>query len=220
MARRLISLGAALLFVTLTATVACSFDNQKSSNGGDSSITSYQPPNNLIVVGESSGGPPDCNLRDVVGLVSTFIGAFNKGDSPVLRDVFADERGFEWYSVTEGDPDHGGRHFVTYDKSGLAKYFAERHLHHESLRLLMMDVAHSAYTASTAFTLARTADDLTALGIRNDVAVGKAEIRCLKKPELFVWSMGMSATAGDPSWPCPKPEGWTREGPPVACSRR
>jgi hypothetical protein len=99
----------------------------------------------------------------------------------------------QWYSVTEGGTNTGGRHFVAYDLTRLLKYFAERKQQNEYMRLLNLSIGSSWAKESVDITYdaIRHADDIK-LGANNPngIAYGKGNINC-EKQRIRVWSMGM-----------------------------
>lgn len=163
----------------------------------------------------ATGGPAapaGCTREGAAHLIEGFFAAFNAGDQAQLGRFFGGR--FHWYSVTEGDLEHGGRHFVAYHpRSGLLlgpfppgsrvtvgqhelllPYFAERHAHGERLQLRAVD-GH-ADTARGLFhfvyTITREADDLPSdLGGPDHRASGKGAIDCLDQT-IMVWSMAMT----------------------------
>ena len=118
---------------------------------------------------------------DVARLVEDFVRAYNDGDAAGAEASFSADPDFEWYSVSRG------RHqeFTTYERSGLALYFARRHEVGDRLKLLEVDVRekrgwHGGYDFS--FRLVRFSDQGRAAGRYH----GKGAADCT----IFVWSMG------------------------------
>jgi hypothetical protein len=131
--------------------------------------------------------PAGCALDETVQFLTDFLDAFNRGDVAALPRFFptegvypyADQRGFQWYSVT----DQNG-HFVTYDPANLPAYLVDRHEQHERLQLLELEVAASWHPGvDIVFRLSRKADDLP-----SHEANGKGAIYC-DDHTIFVWSM-------------------------------
>jgi hypothetical protein len=172
-----------------------------------------------IAVTRNSGSyPPGCGPGEVATVIADFFEAFNEGDTARLDRSFDREPKFQWYSVTEGVPEAGGRHFVTYERSRLLPYFVKRREENEHLRLLMVDIGFDARAAHIGYVLERQADDLASLGINHTIAHGKGAIDCSTKT-IFAWSMGMPKEPAPPGWACPRPTGWTPGDPAVACTR-
>jgi len=132
--------------------------------------------------------PAGCELDEAVQVLTAFMHAFNHGDSVALQRFFpdegvypyADQRGFQWYSVT----DQNG-HFVTYDPAELPAYFAARHDQHERLKLRKLEVAGNwEPRVDFGVRLSRRADDISVHKV-----AGKAAMYC-DDHTIFVWSMG------------------------------
>ena len=183
----------------------------------------------VIVTRDDSTLPSGCGPREVAQLIMRFFDAFNNGDQEQLDRFFGFESGFQWYSVTEGDPSKGGRHFVAYNPEDLLAYFAERHQQHERLRLITVDVAGPSWHGGVdiAYFLTRRADDLEpGLEGSERIVHGKGAINC-EKQQIFVWSMGMPMVdEKQPSGPlwreiglCPDPPAGTPPTAVVACAR-
>jgi hypothetical protein len=131
--------------------------------------------------------PAGCALEETVRFLTAFLDAFNRGDLTALAAFFPDEgvyphsdqRGFQWYSVTDQDG-----HFVTYDPAELPAYFAARHDQHERLHLLELEVATGWHSGvAIVYRLSRVADDLPPHEV-----IGKGAIYC-DDHTIFVWSM-------------------------------
>lgn len=159
-------------------------------------------------------------------------GYFNRGNANGVANSFAfpssKGRGtaFKWFSFTET----GLRHSVFFRKRDLLAYLRRRHAHHETLRLIMLDVGRGEVrqTADFTFAMTRHADDLEpGLGGEARLAGGKGALNCRRPQTIFVWSAGMKMAGqgeifpkGEP-WPsCPRPDGWDPLGGViVACSQ-
>jgi hypothetical protein len=107
----------------------------------------------VIVTRDNGDLPPDCGPRAVAAILLRFVDSWNYGDQAELAQLIAARsgirgEGFQWYSVTEGDPRNGGRYFVTYRPEGVLEYAAERHVHGERLRIMAVDVGGGAISAS------------------------------------------------------------------------
>lgn len=201
-----------------------------------------RPQQEIIVTREGDSLPPGCSPRQVARLIMDFFDAFNNGDRDELDRFFGPD--FKWYSVTEGDPSKGGRHFVTYGTAGadtagpmgyptsakrdeLLSHFAERHKQHERLKLIMVDVAGPSWHGGVdiAYVLTRHADDL--LDSPDHLSQGKGAINC-EKQQIFVWSMGSTPATGGATQLadlfeqvklCPKPPAGASSTTVVACAR-
>lgn len=157
-------------------------------------------------------GATNCDSDAVEQRIRQFIDAFNRGDQTALARFFGPD--FQWYSVTEGDPTVGGRHFLAYNPQGglvvsgpppgervtvghqeiLLPYFAARHAHGERLQIrhLAIDVRSDRHPADFTYELTREADDLPpGLGGPERIVKGKGAIRCPDGTSV-VWSMGMA----------------------------
>ena len=213
----------ALLGLAGLALAGCLFSGaNQESNRGVRAAEGYEPIGQVLVTRDSGKEPPGLWPHARLRASSrTSSRAFNAGDLKQRDSFFAEEPGFEWYSVTE-QTKTGKRHFVTYERDGLLPYFARRHREGDRLRLLMVDVAPSSLTVDIAYELWRDADDLARLGIRNHLVHGKGAIRCTGRSKIFVWSMGMAKAPDPRDLPlglCPRPSGWTTAGPAIACTR-
>ena len=146
--------------------------------------------------------PAACTPTEVEAFLGRFFDAFNRGDLAALRTFFPDEatgRGvpdhtgekFVWYSVNDQRPDGSRRHFVAHDLPTLWAYFAERHAHHETLRLANVLVRkQDAMTANLTVFVHRAADDVPPeAGDPPGQATGKAVVNC-RDQTIRVWSIG------------------------------
>jgi hypothetical protein len=145
----------------------------------------------LAFVG-AAGAPPAATAGEVCdepgsrALVTTFISAFNRGDTSTLDRLFARGMSWRWYAVgtAPGKRTQG----AAYNRKTLVKYFRSRHRKHERLQLLSFrytgwfdGFAHFEYE------LLRRADDMRAP--RPRTYVGKGAMSCWAG-KLSVWSMG------------------------------
>jgi hypothetical protein len=175
----------------------------------------------VVVTRDSPELPSGCRPRPVAARIEAFLGAFNRGDGSAARFAapeLAPHGG--WYSVTEGHPRRGGRHFMAERQSELVRYFIGRHRHGERMRLLEVTVGFANGLGHIEFRVERRADDLRGLGIRTNVAYGKGALRCADG-KIIAWSMGMPAGRRDPYADheiCPRPI--ARVTAIVACARR
>ncbi len=129
-----------------------------------------------------------CTDAEVERLVTTFIQAFNRGDTEVLDHVFAKEPGFEWYST-----DRPGARLrePAYDRATLSRYFAARHARRGRLRLRSFRFSGNTHEGggdsygNFGYGLVRSADDLKPTRYH-----GKGAARCYEDGDvIFVWSM-------------------------------
>jgi len=154
--------------------------------------------------------PAGCTRGDVIQTVERFIAAFNQGDQGQLDRLFGAR--FVWYSVTEGDVQHGGSGFVAYGpkengvvaapppagsavvvgtRDSLLPYFAARHTHGERLALRSFDGRYEALRNiyNFGYRLTREADDIPpGLGGPDHLADGKGAIDCADQT-IMVWTM-------------------------------
>lgn len=182
----------------LAAMGACS----PATSSSEVPVTDTGPPRQSFVVSSEKGSAPDTCRAEAAGeLMVNFLHDVNTGADPTRW--FAST--FEWYSMTEGNPRKGGRHFVTYDRADLADYFAKRAEHDESMKILGLSVQYDRdrNIGHLVFELKRTADDTEKFG---RIAHGKGAIDC-DPGKIMMMSTGMSkGIADDMSLPCPKPE--------------
>jgi len=137
----------------------------------------------------ASGAPaafPLCTDKQVRALVTQHIAAFNAGNFPKLDRLWERDR-FQWYSTqAPGERFNEDARL----RSTLLRYFADRHAHHERLRLrsFRFNGNSNAY-GHFEYRLWRTADELTA-----PLAVlGKGAATCgpPSTGRIAVWSMGL-----------------------------
>jgi len=126
---------------------------------------------------------PVCTDDQVRNLVTQHIAAFNRGDRTKLDQLWERDR-FAWYSTMAPGKRSGEE---AKRRSTLLRYFANRHAHHERLRVRTLKInGPSNGYGNFEYRLWRTADELsTALAV-----AGKGAITCGEKPRLAVWSMG------------------------------
>lgn len=175
---------------SLLAALACTAPTDTSSNrrandGSTPSVIPATTSQDIRVTREGHRGPQACRPQRVGATVAGFFGAVNRGDSDRALAFFT--RDFRWYSVTEGDPQNGGRHFVAGDLNALDDYFHERVNANERMFLLEIDVGYERArdVVHVAYNLLRTADDLTEYAAQ---AGGKGAIDC-DSGRIAVWSM-------------------------------
>jgi hypothetical protein len=129
-------------------------------------------------------GSANCTATEVRALVNQFVRAFNAGDRPVLRRLWAQAgQGFAWYST-----DAPGRRIspAAEDRATLSAYFAGRHAQREALRLTSFQFnGNSAGYGNFQYDLIRQANDLAPAAY-----TGKGAAVCDTTPRtLGVWSM-------------------------------
>ncbi len=173
----------------------------------------------VLVTRDERSFPQPCRALDAARMTMDFFEAVNTENSDRIEGFFSEDE-FHWYSVTEGNPRESGRHHAVRNRDGLRDYFAARFAAGESLELLSLritvdqrrDLGHMSFVAR------RTADDLAGLGVRGDVATGKAGIDCADG-KIVAWSMGMATGPGRGEKSlCPVgPEG-NPDGLPLACA--
>ena len=188
--------------------------------------SSNQSAEDIIVTRDDSTLPAECSPHQVAELIVRFFDAFNRGDQEQLAGFFGSD--FMWYSVTEHSADRAEyRHFVTYNRDELPRYFAQRHEQHEHLRLLKLGVGQGGdprgLTVGIAYLLTRQADDLKpGFGGPERLAGGKGAINC-KEQTIYVWSMGINMVRENEPLPiyavCPTPTAVTPTSAVIACAR-
>jgi hypothetical protein len=177
----------------------------------------------IVVTVDSPFLPSGCTPRETAQLLSRLADAVNAADERALDRLFAiedppgrhanerPEPFFRWYSVNTD---------VMYDRAELFPYFAHRHRHNESWKLIGVDVGTSWVRggAGIGYVLHRSADDLPPHA--TEFARGKGEIDCAAQ-RIYVWSMGQGdRRQGDDGLPsCPRPPGWTPGTAVIACAR-
>lgn len=141
--------------------------------------------------------PSGCKRREVEDLIAGFFRAVNHGETERISDFFSIAAGPEgmsprgWYSLTEGDPKAGGRHFAAYTDRDLRTYFERRSRQHERLRLLTVNISAPTWYGGVDITyvVSRLADDLERSPEGSErQARGKGAINC-ERGRIFVWSM-------------------------------
>ncbi len=142
----------------------------------------------IRVTRDTNRGPEACHPQQVGETVINHFEAINKGDSSEALKYVAPEAG--WYSVTEGNPRDGGRHFVARDSDKLREYLNRRATVNERIYLVEIDVAYerARNLGHVSYILRRTADDLDPYG---NFAQGKGAIDC-EDGKIQVWSMAQA----------------------------
>jgi hypothetical protein len=178
--------------------------------------------------------PNGCRPAQVARVVVAFFERYNRGD-PAAASLFVftgrpgggilgnqgPATGPNWYSVTDGDPQEGGRHFVARTSAALMEHVRARHEHGERFRLLEVKVRYqSGGIGHIEYRLTRHANDLRTIGIRTPLMGGKGAIDCRDR-RLVSWSMGAPAGQVPGNYVysirlCPRPR--MRSTSPVACA--
>jgi hypothetical protein len=111
----------------------------------------------VLPAGSESAGAAECSPAVTRGALTSFVGAFNRGDSAELDALFARPPVFRWYS--SGLP--GVRRLSAAANRGtLVDYFRTRHLKRDRMRLTSFRFnGNSAGYGHFAFTLKRSAAD-------------------------------------------------------------
>jgi hypothetical protein len=171
--------------------------------------------------------PAGCQPRDVAGLVTRFVDAFNEGDTKQVLNYFAEsgdaQTNFQWFAVN-GRARNGKRpHFVARSRGQLEMYVSGRHRAGQRLHLLVIGVGPSGISSSSAATtFALWAGGGTLVDERSALFEGKAEINCLNQT-IYVWTMGVTdrSVSSTVASICPLPNDWFGNRPTVvACSSR
>lgn len=182
--------------VALLALLGCSPASPAPDVDGDEIETQA-----FEVTRDSERGPAACKPQAVGELMVGFLQKVNAGTDPT--NLFASS--FQWYSMTEGNPDDGGRHFVTHERDQLDDYFERRANHDESMKLIELSLDYEAERdiSHISYVIARTADDTAKFG---PMVTGKGAIAC-GEGKIELLSMGMAKDIMDGIGPyCPKPE--------------
>ncbi len=176
----------------------------------------------VVVTRDDPSAPAGCRPRAVARLIQESFAAFNRGDPEATSYFeFAAVEGGGWYSIGEGGIRRPRRHFVTRDLTELRRYFGDRHLHSDRMRLLEVSAGYEEKRGIVhlGYRVRRRADDLRQLGIRTTVADGKGAIDC-EKGRIAVWSMAMRGgkTPVGHGRLCPRPR--KRTSATIACAPR
>lgn len=227
-----------LLLLMLGMVFALALGAREIDAGGRAGVlnasTLAKPGQRVVVTRDSRALPPGCRPRQAASVVTRFLTTFSRGDPRRMRALLAPERVaaspgeelFHWYSVTEGTPSQGGRHFVAYTLHQFLGYVADRRAAAERMRLLSVAVLMpSATTVAINFVATRHATDIPdGMGGLAGVIHGKGGMNCSSQT-LYFWSAGMSRGTGarfprGTEWPCGRPRGWDPlQGPIIACAK-
>jgi hypothetical protein len=178
-------------FVLVVMLAACNDNHQASL------LATAAPLPPVTVTRDDSGLPAGCKVHEVADFISRFFDAFNRGDRAQLTRFFAPS--LSWYVVTDAK----GSMSVS-KRDDLLTYFADRHKHHERLRLLKIRVSGPSWHGGgdIVFLLTRQADDLDGGSQAEPIlANGKGAMWC-KEQAIFVWAMSTGGGFGD----CPEPD--------------
>jgi len=179
------------------------------SSGGDVGPIGTQA---FVVTRDSGEGPASCRPPAVGELMVSFLHDVNTGADPTSR--FASS--FQWYSMTEGNPRDGGRHFVTYKRTELDDYFDGRATHDESMKLIELSLNYETdrNISHIQYVIQRSADDTASFGT---MVTGKGAIAC-DEGKIELLSMGMAKDIMDGIGPfCPAPD-WRDRKTAVICA--
>lgn len=185
-------------------------------------VTSSETPSEqarVVVTRDERSFPPPCRALYAARMTMDFFEAIKNGDTDRIAGFFSEDQ-FQWYSVTEGNPRESGRHRAIRDRGDLAAYFEERFAAGELMELMSLRITFDPKRdlGHMNFVVHRSADDLAELGIRGDVATGKAGIDCADG-KIIAWSMGMATGAGRGGKSlCRVGSDENPEGLPVACA--
>lgn len=132
-----------------------------------------------VVTGDAAGAPAGCSPQVITARLVDFATALNHGDTDVVKQFFASDAPFEWYSMSVLKADQQQSNVVAYNPADLTTYFAQRIVQHEHLTLRM--VQFNGWESARGLVhfgpieLTRRADDLPA----GELAVaGKGAYHC------------------------------------------
>ena len=182
---RILAGAAATLFIvgacTSGAVTADDRPAPEASDTTEASTTKQQ----IRVTRDTDRGPEVCSPQRVGETIVNLFDAINQGDADKAMTYVAPQRG--WYSVTEGNPRDGGRHFVARKADKLRDYFHKRVRQEERIYLVAIDVDYErgSNIAHVAYGFHRTALDLADYAPEG---VGKGAID-RDSGGISVWSM-------------------------------
>lgn len=196
----------------------------------------------VIVTSDDTALPEGCRPRPVAETLIRFFEAFNQGRQAELSRSFFVSEGpsppefspvgyhpWSWYSSSEiGAGGRITRHFTTSDQGELLRYFADRHRHGETMRLLKVSLTQTGLldeesNVGFVFVVTRDAPDLApGLGGPDHVAYGKGALNC-ENLRIFAWRMDMKAQEERTereaaNWLCADPPRWRPGEAVVACT--
>jgi len=133
----------------------------------------------------ADGYTSDCPAAFVTSTVRALVRSFNSGNVAAVGRLVAEEPLFEWFSAPGRTPAARRLGQAAKDRSTLADYVRERHLHHEVLTLLQISTTDHA-EGNFGLRLTRWADDYPRRTID-----GKGAAVCnARGAKLIVWSLG------------------------------
>jgi len=120
---------------------------------------------------------PGCEVDRIAKIVNGFLGAVNSGDRARLGGFVSVSPSF---LIHDGTGKNEQRVHLT-RRSGVLRYFAERHRLHEHARMISLRVAPGidANHVLIDFRLTRTAADFPRRGITARLASGTARVNCV-----------------------------------------
>lgn len=152
----------------------------------------------VFVARDDPKAPRDCRPYAVAKLMLRFFDRYNHGDSDSITQFVGPD--FQWFSITEGDTSAGGRSFTLRSGRELARFVNKRHIHHDRIDLMAIEVGYDAPRAlgQMAFVASRKADDLKpGTGGPQSIADGKGAINC-RTGAIVVTSLGMVPPGRNP----------------------
>ena len=183
--RGLVSVATAALLITAACSSVPETEANEPAPDPSNPTMRLSESQDIRVTRDADRGPQACRPQQVGETVIAFFNAVNRSEVEEALKYLAPELG--WYSVTEGNPRDGGRHFVAYDANKLRNYMQRRVRVDERMHLLEIDVDYERARdiGHVAYNLLRTAKDLT--DYAPEVG-GKGAIDCASG-RIAVWSM-------------------------------
>jgi hypothetical protein len=173
------------------------------TSGSVDSDSQSESSQEVIVTRDADSGPLSCRPAAVGQVTVELLDAISTGSTDPST-LFASS--FQWYSMTEGNPRKGGRHFVAYDLAKLERYFEGRHEQNEAMKLLELSVQYDPGRdlGHLILLIERTADDVK--DVFGATAMGKGAVAC-GEGRVEVLSMAMSKSTATLMRPlCPESE--------------
>jgi hypothetical protein len=174
-----------VLAAALLAGVSCAPDGSPEQRAATLS-------HSIEVVDDDPSIPARCRPRAIAVSLWKLFDAVNASDVNDVGALVADESKFEWFSMSEGNPQKDGTHFTAYHVDDMKSFLAERTEENEHLELLALSVSYEPRddVANLQLAVRRTADDLEARGFENSIAHGKGVVEC-DEGGLVVMSLGL-----------------------------
>src|SRR5712692_1302795 len=177
----------------------------------------------VVVTRGSAALPAGCSPGDVAAVVTDFTDAFNRGDAQRIDELFAPTMSQPGESpfVRFTSSTAAGAVDLT-DRASVLGYLADRHKRNERERLLYLDAVPNRTLApgrvEVGVGLSAQADDYEG-GLRG--LVRRAVVNCASKT-IAEWKVTLQPVGFSFSGPgaCPRPSGWSANGPTVACAER